>query len=126
MPGIDNKVIELKLNVDPTRKPVQQKWQVFSPKRNKAIVEEVEKLLTATFIREVYYPKRLANVVMVKKSNGKWRMSVDFTNLNHACLKDSFPLPRIDQLVDSTASHELLTFMDAFSGYNQICMNEED
>ena len=82
--------------------------------------------MTATFIREVYYPKRLANVVMVKKSNGKWRMSVDFTNLNHACLKDSFPLPRIDQLVDSTASHELLTFMDAFTGYNQICINEED
>ena len=126
MPSIDNKVIELKLNVDPTRKPIQQKWRVFAPKRNKAIVNEVEKLLTAGFIREVYYPKWLANVVMVKKSNGKWRMCVDFTNLNRACPKDSFPLPKIDQLVDSTASHELLTFMDAFSGYNQIRMNEED
>ena len=81
-------------------------------------MEEVEKLLTVGFIREVYYPKRLANVVMVKKSNGKWRMCVDFTNLNHACPKDSFPLPKIDQLVDSTARHKLLTFMDAFSGYN--------
>ena len=82
--------------------------------------------MTAGFIREVYYPKWLANVVMVKKSNGKWRMCVDFTNLNCACPKDSFPLPRIDQLVDSTASHVLLTFMDAFSGYNQIRMSEED
>ena len=63
---------------------------------------------------------------MVKKSNGKWRMCVDFTNLNTACLKDSYPLPRIDTLVDSTARHELLSFMDAFSGYNQIKMNEED
>ena len=89
-------------------------------------MEEVEKLLTAGFIREVYYPKWLANVVMVKKSNGKWRMCVDFTNLNNACPKDSFPLPRIGQLVDSTASHELLTFMDAFSGYNHILMKEED
>ena len=89
-------------------------------------MNEVEKLLTAGFIREVYYPKWLANVVMVKKSNGKWRMCVDFTNLNCACPKDSFPLPRIDQLVDSTASHVLLTFMDAFSGYNQIRMSEED
>ena len=89
-------------------------------------MNKVEKLLTAGFIREVYYPKWLANVVMVKKSNGKWRMCVDFTNLNCACPKDSFPLPRIDQLVDSTASHVLLTFMDAFSGYNQIRMSEED
>ena len=63
---------------------------------------------------------------MVKKSNGKWRMCVDFTNLNTACLKDSYPLPRIDTLVDSTARHELLSFMDAFSGYNQIKMNEKD
>ena len=89
-------------------------------------MNKVEKLLTAGFIKEVYYPKWLANVVMVKKSNGKWRMCVDFTNLNRACPKDSFPLPRIDQLVDSIASHELLTLMDAFSGYNQIRMNEED
>uniref|UniRef100_A0A2N9HN36 RNase H type-1 domain-containing protein n=1 Tax=Fagus sylvatica TaxID=28930 RepID=A0A2N9HN36_FAGSY len=78
------------------------------------------------FIREVYYPNWLANVVMVKKSNGKWRMCVDFTDLNKACLKDSFPLPRINRLVDSTAGHRLLTFMDAFSGYNQIMMDEDD
>ena len=81
-------------------------------------MEEVEKLLTTVFIREVYYPEWLTNIVMVKKSNRKWRMCVDFTNLNRACPKDSFPLPRIDQLVDSIAGHELLTFMDAFSGYN--------
>ena len=81
-------------------------------------MEEVDKLLFADFIREVYYPEWLANVVMLKKSNGKWRVCVDFTDLNKACLKDSFPLPRIDQLVDSTVGHELLSFMDAFSGYN--------
>ena len=126
MSGIDNKVIEHKLNINPTRKLVQQKWRVFAPERNKAIVEEVEKLLTAGFIREVYYPEWLANVIMVKKSNGKWCMCIDFTDLNRACPKDSFPLPKINQLVDSTAGHELLTFMDAFSGYNQIRMNKED
>uniref|UniRef100_A0A2N9INB9 Uncharacterized protein n=1 Tax=Fagus sylvatica TaxID=28930 RepID=A0A2N9INB9_FAGSY len=87
---------------------------------------KVDKLLTAGFIREVYYPEWLANVVMVKKPNGKWRMCVDFTDLNKACPKDSYPLPRIDQLVDSTAGHKLLSFMDAFSGYNQIRMEEED
>ncbi|XP_030963996.1 uncharacterized protein LOC115985174 [Quercus lobata] len=80
----------------------------------------------ARFIQEVYYPDWLANVVMVKKANGKWRMCVDFTDLNKACPKDSYPLPRIDQLVDSTAGHKLLSFMDAFSGYNQIRMDEAD
>jgi len=89
-------------------------------------MEEVEKLLVAGFIREVHYLKWLANVVMVKKSNEKWRMCVDFTSLNNACPKDNFPFPRIDQLVDSTVGYELLTFMDAFSGYNQILMKKED
>jgi hypothetical protein len=89
-------------------------------------MEEVDKLLAADFIREVFYLDWLANVVMVKKNTGKWRMCVDFTDLNKACPKDSFPFPRIDQLVDSTAGHKLLTFMDAFSGYNQIVMDESD
>jgi hypothetical protein len=90
------------------------------------IAEEVEKLLKARFIREVYYPDWLANVVLVKKSSGKWRMCIDFTNLNQACPKDSFTLPRIDMLVDSTSGHRLLSFMDAFSGYNQIRMHPTD
>ena len=89
-------------------------------------MDEVTKLLAAGFIREVHYPEWLANVVLVKKANGKWRMCVDFTDLNKACPKDSFPLLRIDQLVDSTTGQKLLTFMDAFSGYNQIRMAEED
>ena len=89
-------------------------------------MDEMSKLLAANFIREVHYPEWLANVVMVKKANRKWRMCVDFTDLNQACPKDSFPLPRIDQLIDLTAEHKLLTFMDAFSGYNQILMAEED
>ena len=63
---------------------------------------------------------------MVKKANGKWRMCVDFTDLNKACPKDSYPLPRIDTLIDSTARHQLLSFMDAFSGYTQIKMEESD
>ena len=63
---------------------------------------------------------------MVKKANGKWQMCVDFTDLNRACLKDSYPLLRIDTLVGSTVRHELLSFMDAFSGYNEIKMNEDD
>ena len=63
---------------------------------------------------------------MVKKANKKWRMCVDFTDLNNTFPKDSFPLPRIDQLLNSTTGHKLLTFMDAFSRYNRIQMAEED
>ena len=126
MPGISPKVIQHKLNVNPERKLVQQRRRAFAPERDQTVTEEVTKLLMAGFIREVYYPNWLANVVLVKKANGKWRMCVDFTNLNKVCPKDSFPLPRKDQLVDSTAEHKLLTFMDAFSRYNQIKMAVED
>ena len=68
----------------------------------------------------------LVNVVMVKKTKGKWRMCVDFTDLNKACPKDSYPFPRIDLLMDSTTGHQLLSFMDAFLSYNQIRMHEAD
>ena len=126
MLGIDPSVIVHRLNVNPASSPIRQKKRVFAQERDKAIAEEVRKLLEAGFIREVSYPDWLVNVVMVKKPNGKWRMCVDFMDLNRVCPKDSYPLPRIDTLVDSTAIHELLSFMDAFSGYNQIKMKEED
>ena len=89
-------------------------------------MEEVHKLQEVEFIREVYYLDRLANVVMVKKANGKWRMCIDFTDLNKACPKDNYLLLRIDILVDSTTRHQLLSFMDAFSSYNQIKLDEAD
>ena len=111
---IDPSIIVHRLNVSPSSPPIQQRKRVFAQERDKAIAEEVQKLLDADFIREVYYPNWLANVVMVKKANGKWRMCVDFTDLNKACPKDSYPLPRIDTLVDSTARHELLSFMCFF------------
>ena len=72
------------------------------------------------------YPDWLANVVVVKKKNGKWHVCIDFTDLNKACPKDSLPLPHIDMLVDATAGHELLGFINAFSGYNQILMHPDD
>ena len=81
-------------------------------------MDKVNKLLVANFNREVYYPEWLANVFMVKKANGKWRMCVDFMDLNNTCSKDSFPLPIINQIVDLTAGYKLLTFMDIFSRYN--------
>jgi hypothetical protein len=119
-------IIVHRLNVDPGSRPIKQRMRTFAPERNQTIAAEVSKLLAAEFIREVDYPEWLANVVLVKKSNNKWRMCVDFTDLNKACPKDSFPLPCIDLLVNSTSGHQLLSFIDAFSGYNQIQMVEVD
>ena len=126
MGGIDPTVITHRLNTSPSFKPVKKKRRSFAPERQKAINEEVGKLLQAGAIREVEYPEWLANVVLVKKANGKWRLCIDFTDINKACPKDSFPLPRIDHIVNATAGHELLHFMDAFSGYNQISMDPDD
>ncbi|GMH26977.1 hypothetical protein Nepgr_028820 [Nepenthes gracilis] len=126
MPGIPAEIIVHKLGLNSSRKPVKQKRRNHSVEKLIASREEVTKLLDAGFIREVQYPDWLSNVVLVRKSNGKWQMCVDFTDVNKACPKDSFPLPRIDLLVDSIAGHELLSFMDAYSGYNQIRMRPED
>ena len=126
MPGISLNIIVHKLNVCPSFPPFWQKKRVFAQERDKAIAKEVHKLLEANFIKEVYYPEWLASVVIVKKANGKWKMCVDFTNLNKACSKDSYLLPCIDLLVDSTAGHQLLSFMDAFSRYNKIRLDETD
>ncbi len=84
------------------------------------MVKEVDRLLETNAIRPVQYSTWLSNIVVVRKKNEKWRVCVDFTDLNKACLKDSFPLPRIDQLVDSTSGHERMSFFDAFQGYHQI------
>ena len=123
MGEVDPAVITHRLNVNPLFKLVKQKKRSFALERQKAINEEVGKLLQPKAIREVEYLEWFANVVLVKKANGKWRLCIDFTDINRACPKDSFPLPRIDLIVDATAGHELLSFMDAFSGYNQISMD---
>ena len=123
MEEIDLAVITHRLNVSPSFKHVKKKKRSFALERQKATNEEVGKLLQAGAIREVKYPDWLANVVLVKKANGKWRLCIDFIDINRACPKDTFPLPRINLIVDATAGHELLSFMDAFLGYNQTRMD---
>ncbi|RVW33908.1 hypothetical protein CK203_082963 [Vitis vinifera] len=103
MKGIHPSVASHRLNVLPTARPVRQRVRRFHPDRQKIIRDEIDKLLEAEFIREVEYSDWLANVVVIPKKEGKWRVCVDYTNLNNACPKDRFPLPRIDQIVDSTA-----------------------
>ena len=112
--------------MDEKVKPVVQRQKKFNEEKCLVIREETQKLFVVGHIREIQYPEWLANVVLVKKENGKWRMCVDFTDLNKACLKDSYPLPGIDSLVNSVSEDRLLSFLDALSGYNQIRMHPKD
>jgi hypothetical protein len=126
MPGIPREVAEQSLDILPHSRAVQQRMCCFDEERRRAIRVELRKLLEAVFIKEVFHPTWLANPILVKKKNGKWQMCVDYTSLNKACPKVPFPLPRIDQIVDSTAGCELLCFIDTYSGYHQIKMKESD
>ena len=103
--GVDPNFFCHHLNVNPSVTPKKQHHQCSSRDHSDAVKDEVTKLKQARAIKEVFYPEWLANTVVVKKKNGKWRVCVDFTNLNEACLKDPFPLPQIDQLVDATVGH---------------------
>ena len=118
MEKIDPSIISHHLNIDLNKKSVRQKRRAMDTEHYQALKEEIDKLLSNGFIKESFYPSWLANPVLVKKPNGKWRTCVDFINLNKACPNDSFPLPRIDQRVDATSGHALLSFMNAYSGYN--------
>ena len=102
MPGIDPAIMEQRLDIDALHKSLIQKKRPLGPKRAATVITEVQKLLEAGFIREYQYPERISNVVLVKKPNGTWRMCVAFIDLNKACSKDNYLLPKIDILVDAT------------------------
>ena len=99
---------------------------MFHPARKEVIKQKVDRLLEVEFIKKIQYLEWLSNMVVVPKKNGKWRVCMDYTNLNDACPKDTFPLPRIDQILDAMASHELLSFLYAYSGYNHISLCPPD
>nr|POF23511.1 transposon ty3-i gag-pol polyprotein [Quercus suber] len=119
-PRVDPEFICHHLRVNPLVTPKKQPLRRPSKEHAEAVREEVAKLKQVGAIKEVFYPEWLANTVVVKKKNGKWRVCVDFTDLNKACPKDPFPMPKIDQLVDATVGHPRMSFLDAFQGYHQI------
>jgi hypothetical protein len=126
MPGIPRDVAEHSLDIRAGARPMKQTLRHFDEEKRRAIGKEIHKLLAAGFIKEVFHPEWLANHVLVRKKDGKWMMCVDYTGLNKACPKVPYPLPRIDQIVDSTVGCETLSFLDAYSGYHQIKMKESD
>ena len=126
MPRLDPGLVAHTLNVDPRAKLVAQTTRIFHTEIEGQIVKEIQKLLATGFIKPIQHPRWLSNIVPVKKKNGQIRCCVDFRNLNKACLKDEFPLPNMDLLIDSAAGNAMFSFMDGFSGYNQIMMAPKD
>ena len=126
MPGLDTKLVEHRLVLKPDVKPVKQKLRKMDPRVEQQVKEGLEDLLKAGFIRTIDYPDWLANIVVVPKKNGKVRICIDFRDLNKATPKDDYPLPNIDLLIDSTAGHAMFSFMDGYSGYNQIKLAARD
>ncbi|XP_012844975.1 PREDICTED: uncharacterized protein LOC105965010 [Erythranthe guttata] len=124
--GIDPSIMVHKLHINTKVRPVKQKKRHFGAIKDAIIKEEVDKLLQIGHIREIQFSEWLSNAVLVAKPGGKWRMCIDFRDLNAACPKDHYPLPRIGQLVDATAGCELLTMMDASQGYYQVRLDVID
>jgi hypothetical protein len=123
---VSRTIIEHSLGINPSVRPKKQWLRKMSDEKTEAAKAKVHRLLEANFIEPIAYPTWLANMVMVQKKSGKWRMCIDFTSLNKACPKENFPLPRIDKIVDSAAGCEVMSLLDRFSGYHQIYMKEED
>jgi hypothetical protein len=126
MPGVPQELIEHSLDVSKTTKPIKQKLRRFTRDKKEVIRVEINWLLATSFIKEVYHSEWLANLVLVRKKNNKWRMCVDYFDLNKHCPKDPFGLSRIDEVVDSTVGCELLSFPDCNSCYHQISLRKED
>jgi hypothetical protein len=118
MLGIPRVVIEHHLKIYPDAKLVQQKPRKQSIERQNFIREEIKKLLDASFIQEVHHPRWLANPVVIPMTGGKLQMCIDYTSLNKTCPKDPFPIPQIDQIMNSTSGCDLLCFLDVYSGFH--------
>ena len=123
---LDCSIVQHHLPILPHAWSVKQKLRRLHPRWSLQVKEEIHKKLSVGFLSVVEYPKWMANVVPIPKKDGKVRVCVDFRDLNKASPKDDFPLPHIDMLIDSTVGHSMLSFMDGFSGYNQIMMAPED
>ena len=125
MPGLSSDIVQHRLPLNPECSPIKQKLRRMKPEMSLKIKEEVKKKFDADFLAIAQYPEWVANIVSVPKKDGKVQMCVDYRDLNRASPKDNFPLSHIDILVDNTTNFALFSFMDGFSGYNQIKMAPE-
>ena len=126
MLGLDPFIVEHRIDTWLDITLVRQKQWPLHPSKAVAIKTEIDKLLAAGFIYPITYTSWVSNPVPVDKKQGTIRVCTDFRDLNNACPKDNFPTPFIDQIIDDCAGHEALSFMDRFSGYNQIQIHPAD
>jgi hypothetical protein len=126
MSEILREVIEHKLGINPSYKPIKQKEKRYTPENCETIRQKINKLLEVGFNRLVDYPSWIANPILIKKPDDSWHMCIDYTSLNKVCPKDEYPLPHICQIIDSTTSCELLSFLDVYWGYHQISLIIDD
>jgi hypothetical protein len=126
IPGLDPSIVEHRIDTWPDITPVRQKQRPLHPSKATAIKVEINKLRTAGFIYPIAYTSWVSNPIPVDKKQGTIRVCTEFHDLNNACPKDNFPTPFIDQIIDDCAGHEALSFMDGFSGYNQIQIHPAD
>ena len=127
IPCIDTSIVEHTINVYPDIKLVRQRLRHAHPKKVISIKEEVEKKINAGFIYLVPLTEWVSNIILVIKKQGTIRVFVDYRYVNQACPKDNYPTPFIDQIIDDCAGCEIFSFMDGFSGYNQIniCLDDQ-
>ena len=126
MPGIDPSIVQHEIKTYENAKPIRQRLRSVNPRKAAAIKAEVEKLLKAGFVYLVPLTDWVSNLVPVDKKQGTIRVCIDFRDLNKACPKDNYPMPFIDQIIDECVGNEIFSFMDGFSGYNQISIHPED
>ncbi|GKD27007.1 reverse transcriptase domain-containing protein [Tanacetum coccineum] len=126
MAGVPRRLIRNSLNVNNSIPPVAQKRRVLGTEKSRAVTKEVEEWVKAGIFRPVKYPTWISNPVLVNKVDGTWRMCIDFKNLNAACPKDYYPLPKIDLKIEAVMGYPFKCFLDAYKGYHQVQMSEED
>ena len=126
MPGLDSEIVEHRLPLKSECPSIKHKLRRTHPDMVVKIKEEVKKQIDVGFLVTSEYPQWVANIVPVPKKDGKVCICVDYRDLNKASPKDDFPRPQIDMLVDNTTKFKVFSFMDGFSGYNQMKMAPED
>ncbi|KAK1628906.1 hypothetical protein QYE76_003221 [Lolium multiflorum] len=126
MPGLDRSIIEHRLPLKKGFRPFQQRARQMKAEVLEEVKKEIKKMLDAGFIRPCRYAEWISNVVPVEKKDGRWRVAIDFRNLNSATPKDEYPMPVAETLINAAAGHKILSFMDGNAGYNQIFMAPED
>ncbi|XP_071708672.1 uncharacterized protein [Rutidosis leptorrhynchoides] len=126
MTGVPREIAQHRLNVNPNITPVVQKKRAMALERSEFLDNELQRLVDASIMKKVKYQTWVANPVMVKKADESWRMCVDYKDINKACPKDNYPLPKMDCKVKSLSGFQFLSFLDAYRGYQQIPMAETD